>query len=314
MSTDVAAFVFHLPRSWLGPMGSGILPFYQKLGAGLIAGGHEVRQIPLDRETVMDKVAGDDAFHVINHGRFSHPRVRNAGIAYVFPFWNMDPAGIRAFSSIARADFVPSTIDGDVARPFMRRLRKRLIGQRISRYEQPEDMATVPEGCTAVFLQSEGHRIVGETLYLDRWEMLETVCAAAAQGPVVVKPHPRDFDPETGARLEELCARFPQLVVSTANIHDILDAATRVVTINSAVGIEAYLHRKPVILCGQADFHHIADVARSADDLATMLRTEPRRRAYDKFIWWYFGHHCLSTTEPDLVGRFLMRFGVEVPG
>jgi hypothetical protein len=81
-----------------------------------------------------------------------------------------------------------------------------------------------------------------------------------------------------------------------------------VVTINSAVGVEAYLHRKPVILCGQADFHHIADVARDTEELAGLLGREPRKRAYDKFVWWYFAEQCLSTTDPGLVGRFLQRW------
>lgn len=303
----MADFVFHLPGSWLGPFGSGVLPFYARLGAGLTAAGHDVRHIALDRATVPDRVAQGSACHVINHGRVRHPRVRNAGIAYVYPFWNMDPAGIRAFSSIAETAFRPGEIPGDLARPFMRRLRTRLVSGRISRYAQPGAVAAVPQGCVAVFLQSEGHRVVGETLYLDRWAMLETVCAAVP-GPVVVKPHPRDSDPQTGDRLAALAARYPHLVVSTANIHDILSACARVVTINSAVGIEAYLHRKPVILCGQSDFHHIADVARAPEELAAHLAAAPRRRAYDKFIWWYFAQHCLSTTEPDLVARFLARW------
>lgn len=306
----MASFVFHLPRSWLGPFGSGLLPFYQKLTEGLQAEGHAVTLVDLDRDTVMAQVEADDAFHVVNHGRFRHPRVRNAGIAYVYPFWNMDPAGIRAFSSIADMPFRPDQIAGEVARPFMRRLRKRLIGGRTSRYEQPEDSTEVPDGCIAVFLQSEAHRIVGETLYLSRWDMLETVCQSAESSgqPVVVKPHPRDSDPETGAQLDALCARYAQLQVSTGNIHDLLAAASRVVTINSAVGIEAYLHRTPVILCGQADFHHIADVARSPDALAQALGAEPRKRAYDKYIWWYFADQCLSTVEPDLIARFVARF------
>lgn len=303
----MAHFVFHLPGSWLGLYGSGLLPFYTRLIDGLESAGHSARCIPLDRDTVLERVRADQACHVINHGRVTHERVRNAGIAYVYPFWNMDPSGIRAFSSIAAQAFTPAEIDADVARPFMRRLRGRLVTERISRYPQPDAPADLPDGCVAVFLQSEGHRTVGETLYMDRWTMLAAVCEGA-EGPVVVKPHPRDTDPATGHRLAALQQTYPHLIVSAANIHDILRVCARVVTINSAVGIEAYLHRKPVILCGQADFHHIADVARSPDALKGLLAQAPRRRAYDKFIWWYFAHHCLSTTEPDLVRRFLERW------
>lgn len=298
----MSRIVFHLPRSWLGPLGSGLMPFYQRLTEGLQAMGVPFEITDLDRDRVMDAVARDDAFHVINHGRFEHARVLNAGIAYVYPFWNVDPKGIRAFSSIADRPFRPGRIDVDVARPFFRKLRTRIVGARTSRYEQPQDVETFPDNATAIFLQSEGHRGVGETMWLDRWAMIDAVLAADA-GPVIVKPHPRDTDPDTRARL----AQMPGVQVSEGNIHDIIDAAKRVVTINSAVGIEAYLHRKPVILCGQADFHHVADEARDATTLTDLLKQTPRKRAYDKFIWWYFADQCLSTTEPTLAPRFLER-------
>lgn len=299
--------VFHLPRSWLGPFGSGVLPFYARLAEGLRQHRIAFDQVPLDRDRVMDIVAGDDAFHIVNHGQFHHPRILNAGIAYIYPYWNLDPLGIRAFSSLAQLGFEPGRVDADVARPFFRRLRQRMVGGRMSRYEQPEaSNPDLPAGATSVFLQSEGHRIVGETCHLSRWQMLETVLNEV-DGPVIVKPHPRDQSRETQEALKVYARRFANLHVSTGNIHDILAASHRVVTINSAVGVEAYLHRKPVILCGQADFHHIADTAHSPEELVGFLGQEPRRRMYDKYIYWYFGHHCLSTSDVDLTGRFLSR-------
>lgn len=97
--------------------------------------------------------------------------------------------------------------------------------------------------------------------------------------------------------------------MSEGNIHDLISAADRVVTINSAVGIEAYLHRTSVVLCGQSDFHHIADVARSEVQLVEILSRVPRKRAYDKFIWWYFADQCLSGADPELFDRVLARCG-----
>lgn len=302
---------FHLPGSWLGPLGSGLMPFYARLQDSLQASGVPVDVIALDRDTALETVAARPGLHLLNHGQFRHPRVLNAGIAYVYPFWNVDPWGIRAFSSIRKRRFDASTIDADIARPFFRKLKKRLVGARTSRYPQPDTRLALPQGATAVFLQSEAHRIVGETCYLTRWEMVETVLATAP-GPVIVKPHPRDRDPQTPARLRDLQSRHPALLVSDGNIHDIIDAADRVVTINSAVGIEAYLHRTSVILCGQTDFHHIATTARTRDALTAALQAPMRRRAYDKYIYWYFGLNCLSTSQENLGGRVLDR-GAALP-
>lgn len=298
----MSKIIFHVPRSWLGPLGGGLMPFYTRLTEGLTALDVPFSVVELDRDTLMAEVEADEAFHIVNHGRFQHPRLLNAGVAYVYPFWNMDPWGIRAFSSIGSQPFNPAQIEAEEARAFFRKLKARLVGARTSRYEQPEEEAELPDGGTAVFFQSEAHRSVGETMHMDRWTMLKAVIDAD-RGPVVVKPHPRDTDPKTRARLRKMAG----VTVSDGNIHDIIAACDRVVTINSAVGIEAYLHRKPVILCGQADFAHIADEARNPAALIALLGEDPARRAYDKYIWWYFAHHCLSTTEPHLVRRFLDR-------
>ena len=144
--------VFHVPRSWLGLDGKGLRPFYLQVIAGL-----EDREVAfdvtiLDRETLPETVAADDAIHVVHHGRYAHPRVRNADVAYIYPFWNFDPQGIRAFSSIAQAKFVQDDIDPEIARPFFRKLRQRIVTGRTSRYDQPAEETEVGPVKAAVFL------------------------------------------------------------------------------------------------------------------------------------------------------------------
>ena len=63
--------------------------------------------------------------HILDHGRLRHPRALNAGVAYVYPFWHLDPWGIRAFSSIAEKTFDPASIPPGPARAFADRLRGR---------------------------------------------------------------------------------------------------------------------------------------------------------------------------------------------
>lgn len=284
------------------------MPFYERLRDSLQDLGCRVDMRPLDKARVATWADGDGAIHLVNHGRVRHPRVWNAGVAYVYPFWNVDPWGIRAFSSIADQRFDPDTVSATDARAFFKRLKTRLVRGRRSRYPQPQTVTALPVGAVAVFLQSEAHRDVDETCYLDRTQMVDTVLQAT-EGPVIVKPHPRDTDPATRGWLRDLAQAHARVNVTEANIHDILAVTSRVVTINSAVGIEAYLHRKPVVLCGQSDFHHIAQVARSVEDLGTALQSPMRKRPYDKFIYWYFGLNCLSATDPGLGQRFLQRVG-----
>lgn len=301
----MSAITLHLPPDWVDEPGR-MLPFYARLREGLAARGIPCRAVPIRREGLAGRIDGAEGFHIVNHGPLRHPRALNAGIAYVYPFWNLDPWGIRAQSSIAAQPFRPGRIEAGAAQAFHARLRKRLVEARTSRYEQPQERADLPAAEAAVFLQSEAHRGVGETCYMDRWAMLEGVLEGTT-GAVIVKPHPREVDETLWDRLLELQRRHPRLVISADNIHDILAVAGRVVTINSAVGIEAYLHRKPVILCGHADFHHIATTARDPSALVAALRAEAPARAYAKYLYWYFARMCVNAGAPRMVEDVLAR-------
>jgi len=277
-----------------------MLPFYQKLTAGFDEIGVAWRLQAMDRAKAAQQIEDDAWFHIFNHGEVTHARAMNAAIAYVYPFWHMDPQGIRARSSVSDMTFRAGQIDTEKSRKFFGKLRRRLVDARTSRYAQPQEHTSMPEDAVAVFFQDEEHRVTGESAYMDRWTMLETVLKNW-DGSVVVKPHPKDSDPMVGDRLEAMQKVYPDLHVSTGNIHDILAQCQRVVTINSAVGIEAYLHRKPVILCGQADFHHVADVAKTPEKLAILLEQEPRGRVYAKYLYWYFRLQCLDASRREKV-------------
>ena len=146
---DAQPLTLHLPHSQLEAEGR--LPFYQRLIDGWHARGGNLSLVLHDRATARATVEATPGFHILDHGRLRHPRALNAGVAYVYPFWHLDPWGIRAFSSIAAKHFDPARIPADAAASFAARLRDRLIGGRSSRYVQPVEVLPVPAGCVAVF-------------------------------------------------------------------------------------------------------------------------------------------------------------------
>lgn len=298
---------FHMSPELL--TGAEPLPaFYSLLWEGLRARGAEVRLLDKGREAMLQALAADQGFHIAHHGRLRHPRLLNSGVAYMYPFYNLDPWGIRALSSIAERPFDAGAVPMDLARPFVRHLRRRMVEQRRSRYPQPMAVAHLPKGAIAVFLQTEDHRDVAENCYLNQREMLWGLIGRSDPRPILVKPHPRDTNPATMDRLSRMARRHPKMQVVDANIHDMIAAADVVVTINSATGIEAMLHKKPVVLCGQSDFHHAAVTCRSPSDLDNAIaRAEAAKPAYAAFLWWYFAQNCLSARSPTLVDDFLAR-------
>jgi Capsule polysaccharide biosynthesis protein len=283
-------------------------PFWGHLRSGLQAEGIMVEHALLDRATFLSDIEGDGDFHIVNHGNFRHARVLNAALAYVTPYWYLDPQGIRAQSSIGSLTFDPDDMDSVQAAEFHRGLARRQIAARISRYPQPAARADIPDRCIAVFLQSEAHRAVEETCYLDRSAMLETLLGRSDPSPIVVKPHPRDDSAATRTWLADLSRRDARIVVADANIHDILSRAAVTVTINSAVGIEGLIHGVPLVLCGRADFHHIAETVTTPDgmdDAIRRARGTPRPCA--EYLFWFFRRNCLASGSATLAQDALSR-------
>lgn len=302
-----ARIIIHLPGSVI--LGAEPLKqFYRSLREGLMARGARVEFAIHDRAELPAEVAADEDFHIVDHGNFRHPRVLNTGIAYVYPFWHLDPWGIRAGSSIAEKAFDPGRIDGAAAAEFIGKLRHRQIDKRASRYPQPEARAEFPQGCIAVFLQSEAHRQVEETCYLDRGAMLEALLARDDPRPIVVKIHPRDRGEGTRAWLAGLAARDARVITTEANIHDILAAAAVTVTINSAVGIESMIHEVPVLLCGRSDFHHAAVTVERAEQMDAAIGAAERGKwDFPRYLYWYFRLNCVGSGSGTLIDDVLAR-------
>ena len=88
--------------------------------------------------------------------------------------------------------------------------------------------------------------------------MLASVLNGAGDRPVIVKLHPAAKQDRERDKVRSLSKSDSQIILSDANVHDILKQAIVTVSLNSTLALEGFIHRTPVILFGQAEFHHIA--------------------------------------------------------
>ncbi len=274
---------------------------YGRIGAALAPFGGRFNYVLLNRETALATINADRDFHIIERGAIQHPRVLNGGSAYIAPFHYLDPVGTRYMSSIGQMRFDAGQIDLGAALAFQAQLFAAHAAPRKSRYDQPTEKLAVPQGCIAVFLQSESHRGVGEALYVTMRHMIKALLERDDPRPIVLKPHPRDMDFDTLGWLVQKARKDKRIHILPANIHDILAAASLVVTINSAVGIEAMIHGRPVITCGQADFHHASEVVRDKTGFdAAIASAEANAWPHAQFLFWFFKLNCISLASPSL--------------
>lgn len=251
--------------------------------------------------------ADDGNLHVVDNGRVTAPGYLNACTAYLEDYWHLDPVGVLAESSITAERFDPAGVDPAAAAAHLAMLRRRFVQRRRSRYGQARlAHAMLPPGAIAVFLQGREPYRRGHA-HIDAPAMLRGTVTAAEGRPIIVKPHP--LDPEGGALAIAESGVADRVLVTDANVHDVLSAAALTVSVNSAVAIEGFLHGVPALLCGQSDFAAVAEVTRTEADMpAAAHRAMAARHDYAAFLYWYFHDRCLWLGAPDLDQRILARF------
>ncbi|MGV8986640.1 MAG: hypothetical protein ACOH2H_10180 [Cypionkella sp.] len=309
------SIVLHLPLQSANPALNGRhMRLYQ-----VIRDMAEVMGIPVQIRTrdadltpatrcVTDGRFADGNLHIIDDRSVQAQNVLNCAVAYFWEFWHLDPVGTKALSSIGALPYDPTSMPYARAERFFANQRAQLVGSRRSKYGQKEAPTTLPDGALAVFLQGEFPIKQGVTSFDDR-TMLAVVRAWNGDRSIVVKPHPLVKNPFALAELQAEARADDRITLADANVHDILARCAVTVSINSTVALEGFLHRKPAVLFGQADFHHFAGRVQVPQDFAAVLELQlTRRRGYAQYLAWYFLRHCLRLGSPGLETAIWARF------
>ncbi len=250
----------------------------------------------------------DDNLHVIQNGWMDTPNALNATIAYIPPFWHLDRQGVLCNSTIAASKYSPETVPFDAANGFFRGLRKRLVNNRHSRYDQSAEIEEIPKDCIAVFLQGGLPEKQGNA-YCSTEDMLRTVHRFSDGRTVVVKAHPISNQIKDAKVLSDLMHEGMEFYPTSANVHDILASCSVTVSFNSAVAMEGFLHRKPAILFGESDFHHYTETVKAPEEFPIALsKALQKQGGYAQYVYWYFAKQCLSLHDSDLDRKLLEKF------
>ena len=139
--------------------------------------------------------------------------------------------------------------------------------------------------------------------------MLRAVALGAGGRAVLVKPHPLAVEHDAGVIARVVADGLP-VTPTSANVTDMIAASVATVSMNSACAIEGFLQRRPAILFGPSDFHHLAQTVRQPDDFPRALAQvlagpEPD---YARFLFWYFARNCLNVSGAGFAQKVLAIF------
>lgn len=218
----------------------------------------------------------------------THERALTCRRTYLGAFWHVERVAERWDWPVAQAEFRPDEIDGEAAQQFFAATKNRLYPGVNPRNE--DNLAFVP-------LQGRlrAHRSFQA---MSPMQMIEDVLARH-DGPVIATLHPReDYSAKDIAALEGLSARFPRFQFQRGGSLDLLPYCKFVATQNSALALEGFFFRKPALLFGLSDFHHIAgSVPRDGIEaaFARLDETPPVSR----YLYWFLQLNALNAGRPE---------------
>lgn len=295
-----ARIVFHLPEAHLKDWRSSRhMRLFARIEAELVPRGAEVlvrNQLEGPFQGGETRAYADGDLHILNMGRARGPGVLNASVAYLPPFWHLDPAGMQAESSIGAKVFDAQRVRTMPAKAFFARMQARYTAKRRSRREQESGVVRFPPGSISVFLQGATPELHG-LAHMTGEAMLRAVVRGAGGRTVLVKPHPLAAYHDADVIDRALSDGLP-ITPTTANVTDMIAASVATVSMNSACALEGFLQGKPAILFGRSDFHHLAQTVRQPEDFPRALAQvlagpEPD---YARFLFWYFARNCLNVS------------------
>ncbi|MGV8954846.1 MAG: hypothetical protein ACOH2M_27355 [Cypionkella sp.] len=296
--------IVHAAESWHADVAGGRFDFFRKLGARALAEGYAPALLHSPSALSTEALGDTQHLHLMIGPRAPvGPHIWHVHPSYLRGFWYLDRLGVNMQSSLSAMPFPPQAIDAKAARYFFDGVAGWTLRQNASKFAQA-DRRPLPPAYAVIYAQDLEH-FATPVHYINTVKILRTVARAAQGARVYVKPHPAQ-GPVIAALIAAEVARFGNLVLSQASIHDLTAASARVVTQNSAAGFEALLQRKPVLTCADCDYHAATTVVRKPHQMAQALANAPARAAsfpFEAYVYWFLAQQMLEPTKPDFEDR-----------
>jgi hypothetical protein len=134
--------------------------------------------------------------------------------------------------------------------------------------------------------------------------------------PILAGLHPdEDYSASDHHALDALCAQHPNLNVTTGNMNEALASCRLVVSQNSSAALFGYFFKKPAVLFGKIDFHHIAANVHELGVDAAFDRAQDMAPNYDQYLYWFTMNNAIQAdakNAEDQIISVLKRRGWQV--
>ncbi|SFJ32646.1 hypothetical protein [Celeribacter neptunius] len=252
----------------------------------------------------------EDHFHLIVGGPAMYgPTILHAFPSYLWGFWYLDELGHGYNSSLRFAryspQYSPDTADREAAEYFFNGVTGYMLRENISKLRQEPRLDAPLRIATATILCQLTETDTPGSHYLSTEQMIDTAATFDREALVYVKPHPEQSK-KGRRRIVEICQNHPNVKLTDASIHDLIQAARVVITQNSSAGFEALMQKKPVITCGKSDYWQATLTPRTVAELHAAIEAGPETMAsfdYEGYFHWFLEQQCLEPAKANFLPR-----------
>jgi len=224
---------------------------------------------------------------------------------------SFDGAGFAGFASIANdaslIDDFSAHVTPEVCAATCQDLYRQYVERNVSKYAQHRDTTPLPERYVFVPLQVQTD-VVAQLAHMDALELLHAVVQHYRETAtrVVVKRHPYCASMRVQRALTSL-AEQDDIVLSNASVHQLIQNAEAVLTVNSGTGLEALIHGRPVVVVGKCDYAYAAHEVRSADELHELLAqgVAPDMARIQRLLHYYYAQYTLAADDQTAIAQRL---------
>ena len=301
--------IFHGYGSWFDAIAKGRHDIFHKLKAKLEQEGMSVYLAEGDGRASKALLAEDHLHIIVGGPAMFGPNILHAYPSYLWGFWYLDEIGHSWNSSVRLAQYNPDEIDREKAKFFFDGVSGFMLRENVSKLRQEPRMDAPLRPASATILCQNIETSKPRAHYLTTEDMIAAAAGFDRDAVVYVKPHP--LQGKAGRRhILEICKDFPNVKLSDASIHDLIEAARVVITQNSSAGFEALMQKKPVITCAKSDYWHATLTPKNLSDLRAAIEFGPETMSdfdFEGYFYWFLERQCLEPAKEGFEARAWMR-------
>jgi len=268
----------------------GTFGFVKKVRAAFEGRGFKVDLVE-DTDTARLDSALEDGYALFLMKDPFHARSLSMRRAYYYPYWRIEATAKRWAFKVADKRFDPAEIDPDLSRDWFNRWRRYLF-KKAALNSRKDGLIYVP---------LQGRPLEQRSFQtMSPVRMIEEVQARAGDRRILLGLHPGEiYSDAERAALERIEDDDPRVTVQSGRMEQALRVCDFVVTQNSAVALSGLFFRKPAMLFGESDFHHVMPRVSNLGVEEAWRAVEEANPPVARYLYWFIHQNAIKADTDD---------------